>query len=147
MVTAAALTVAEELIPLMCVAVERGWGLRLVNETEFVLTLPAKDGSIVQLQVECDGYPVIPPAWHFCNPSTGQLDQRRDIPRGGGFFHGAGVICAPWNRLAYQPNGPHNDWTISDWKSNPHTGAAKTLCAMALRVAVELQGPYEGRLE
>lgn len=150
MAGAAALTVAEELLPLWCVSHARDWSLILVEPTEFILTLPAKDGSSVQLQVDCADYPGIPPAWHFRSPISGCLDLRPDIPRGGGFFHGAGVICAPWNRLAYksyEPNGPHADWLISDWKSNPHTGAATTLCAMALRIAVELQGAYEGRLE
>ena len=146
MVTAAALAVAEELLPLGSVASSRGWGLILIESTTFILNLPAKDRSLVQLLVDCDAYPAAPPAWHFRNPETGELDQRRDIPRGGTFFHSSGVICAPWNRLAYHPHGPHDNWAISDWRANPQAGGAKTLCAMALRLAVELQGPYEGRL-
>jgi hypothetical protein len=29
----------------------------------------------------------------------------------GSIFHGSGVICAPFNRLAYgEHGGPHGDW-------------------------------------
>lgn len=145
MATASELAVAEELVSLARVAVERRWGLRVLNSDTFILTFPAKDGSNIQLKVDCSDYPVLPAAWHFRNPETGALDRPQDIPRGGSFFHGSGVICAPWNRLTYKPQGPHGDWQISDWRSNPKTGGARTLCAMALRIAVELQGPYVGR--
>jgi hypothetical protein len=144
--TVAELVVAEELTPLAQVVAQRGWRLAMMNATTFVLVLPAKDGSTVQLLVECDNYPVLPPAWHFQNPDTGEIDHPPDIPRGGSFFHSSGGICAPWNRLAYTPNGPHSNWDISDWKANPKTCETKTLCAMALRIAVELRGAYAGRL-
>ena len=117
-----------------------------MDSTTFTLILPAKDGSSIQSIAECSDYPVLPPAWHFRNPESGALDQPRDTPRGGSFFHSSGVICAPWDRLAYRPQGPHGDWQISDWRSNPKAGGTRTLCAMALRIAVELRGQYEGRL-
>lgn len=145
MTTASAFAVAEELVPLAKVAAARGWELNILDAVTFTLALPAKDESTFHLLVECDDYAVLPPAWHFRNLATGALDQPGDIPRGGSFFHSAGVICAPWNRLAYKPRGPHGDWQISDWRSNPKLGGARTLCAMALRIAVELRGSYEGR--
>lgn len=148
MATATELLVAEELDPLREVAAARGWYFQLVDSTTFILRLPANDGSWVELLVKCDSYPTLPPAWHFRNPDTGVLDSPADTPRGGAFFHSNGVICAPWNRLAYSAHwsrGPHGDWTLGDWRANPQTGATKMLCAMALRIAVELQGPYEGR--
>ena len=148
MATLTELVIGEEIADLRQVAEQRGWVLTVIDEVTFSLTLLAKDESSVQLYVECDDYPTTPPAWHFRNPKTGALDEAADTPRGGQFFHSNGVICAPWNRLAYQarsPRGPHGDWTIGDWKRNSYTGATTTLAAMALRVYVELQGPYEGR--
>jgi len=116
----------------------------------FILGLPARDGSRFWLFVECDRFPAIPPAWHWFNPNTKALDQPPDTPKGGQFFHGSGRICAPWNRLAYQsvdPKGPHGDWNLANWMTNPHTGHCTTLSAMALRITSELSAStYEGRL-
>ncbi len=132
-------------MPLADVAIARGWELRVLDPTTFTLAVPAKDGSRVHLLAECNDYPVLPPAWHFRSAAAGDLDRPEDIPRGGSFFHSSGVICAPWNRLAYKPQGPHGDWQTSDWRANVKVGGARTLCAMALRIAVELQGQYDGR--
>lgn len=148
MATITELTVGEELVPLQEVAVARRWLLELVSSTVFRLTLPAKDGTDIQLEVDCDGYPEKPPAWHFRNSETGDIDQNPDTPVGGSFLHSHGVICAPWNRLAYvaeDKRGPHSDWAIGNWRDNPKTQGTKTLLAMALRVAVELLGSYEKR--
>ncbi len=148
MATATELVLGEELEDLRRNAERRGWTLEVLDTKTFILALPAKDGTWVQLLAECDDYPTSPPAWHFRNPQTGELEHPAGTPRGGGFFHSSGVICAPWNRLAYRSQwerGPHNDWTIGDWRANPSTGGAKTLSAMALRIYVELQSSYQGR--
>lgn len=142
--TVAELSVGEELGPLREIADHRGWKLEPHGSTGFVLGLPARDGSWFWLLCRCDDYPGFPPAWHWYNPETGAVDQPQDTPRGKGFLHGSGVICAPWNRLAYKaedPRGPHSDWTIGAWRTNPKTGGCKTLAAMALRISVELQAP------
>lgn len=147
--TVAQLSVDEELKPLSEAATHRGWSVERVDEVSFVLGLPARDGSSFWLLCRCAGYPGIPPAWHWYQPETRAIDQPRDTPTGGGFFHGSGVICAPWNRLAYKSEdtrGPHSDWTIGSWRSNPKTGGCKTLAAMALRIAIELKAPtFSGR--
>jgi hypothetical protein len=148
MPTVTELVVAEELAPLAEVAARRGWGLEVVDSTAFRLILPAKDGSSIQLQVDCEGYAALPPAWHYRNPDSGVLDAPADTPLGGGFLHSHGVICAPWNRLAYaqcDSRGPHNEWDIGNWKTNTNTAGTKTLCAMALRIAYELRTSYTGR--
>lgn len=148
MTTAAAAIVAEELEPLRNIAESKGWALNVRTPTAFSLGLPAKDGTTAHFMVDCDGYASQPPAWHYLNPGTGALDQPPDSPQGGGYFHASGVICAPWNRLAYtsvNPAGPHGDWQIGDWRANPQTGGTKTLAAMALRVAHELLANYTGR--
>ena len=147
--TVTALVFAEQFGHLREVAEHRGWGLKQAGGSRFVLVLPARDGSRFGLNVECDGYPGSPPAWHWCNPETGTCDLPADTPRGSGFFHGSLCICAPWNRLAYKnvnPNAPHGDWELSTWMTNPNTGVCTTLAAMALRLAVELQTTrYERR--
>lgn len=142
MATAAELTLGTELDAVRELLESRGWGL---TSPTFMLTLPAKDKSHIDFLVVCDRYPELPPAWHFRNPKTGLLDQPADTPVGGGFFHSSGVICAPWNRLAYTAPGPHPEWDIGNWRQNPKTGATTTIPAMVLRLAVELAGSYTGR--
>ncbi len=141
MATAAELSVAEELTPLREQAEWQGWPLKETDPLHFLLGLPASDGSWFYLWVDCADYPVMPPAWHWCDAEGGALGQPYCIPEGTGYFHPNNVICAPWNRLAYNQQdtrGPHSDWTIGDWKSNSYTKGCITLCAMALRLYVEL---------
>lgn len=150
MATATELVFAEQFEQLCGIAENRGWSLKQTGEPGFVLTLPARDGSRFALKVTCEDYSRTPAAWRWCNLNSGVCDQPADTPRGSGYFHSSGRICAPWNRLAYQQvdaKGPHGDWELSNWMTNPKTGNCTTLAAMALRLAVELQTPrYEGRM-
>lgn len=149
MATAAELAVAEELTALRENAALLGWDLTEIDGTTLSIGFPARDGTTFWVKVFCDRYPSQPPAWHWYNPQTELLDQPCDIPQPVGFFHHHAVICAPWNRLAYQavdPRGPHSDWTMGDWRSNHRTGACRTLSAMALRIAQELQSRLQGRM-
>lgn len=145
------LVFAEQTAHLRRIAETWGWEFKEVDGMCFVLNLPARDGSHFWLLVECDRFPLIPPAWHWYNPETKAADRPCDTPRGGSYFHSSGRICAPWNRLAYQcydPHGPHNDWALANWTANPHAGSCHTLAAMALRIFVELQSPlFAGRME
>jgi hypothetical protein len=125
-----------------------GWKLERTTPTSFILGLPAPDGTWFWLNCLCDRYAAEPPAWHWYNPDTKLLDQPKDMPKDGGFFHSNRVICAPWNRLAYKSvdaRGPHEDWQIGDWRNNPKTAGCKTLSAMAIRIAHELK-TTKGRL-
>lgn len=143
------LVFAEQFGHLREVAEHRGWSLKEIDGPGFELMLPARDGSHFGLKVLCDGYPQTPPAWRWCHPDTGVCDRPADTPRGGGYFHDSGRICAPWNRLAYKQvdaHGPHGDWQLSTWMTNPRTGSCTTLAAMALRMAVGLKSDrYQGR--
>ncbi len=142
MSTIAALTTEGELTHVRANAAARGWVLSQTDELRFILGFPASDNTIFYVFVECDDYPVKPPAWHWCDKDGAGLKDPRNVPKGTGFLHSNGVICAPWNRLAYaamDSRGPHNDWQISDWRSNSNTKGCKTLAAMALRIAVELR--------
>ena len=148
MPTVAELTVAEELVALREIAAHRGWPLKDLDALHFHLGLPASDQSHFYLLVDCDGYPVQPPAWHWCDAQGTHTDSLADRPQGSGFLHTNGVICAPWNRLAYKsvdPRGPHGDWAIGDWRQNSKTSGCTTLPHMALRTYVELNSPRFNR--
>jgi hypothetical protein len=141
--TVSELTVAEEIVAVRESARARGWTLEEPDPLHFLLGLPASDGSRFYLFVDCINYPAVPPAWHWCDALGVNRDQPRHSPGGSGFLHSAGVICAPWNRLAYKvidPRGPHAEWTLADWRNNSYTQGCKTLGAMVLRVYVELNG-------
>jgi len=122
MATATELIVAEELRHLEEVAATEGWTVARLSSESFLLGVPRKNGSA--------------------------LDDPRVIPIGGStYFHTNGVLCAPWNRLTYSTidsRGPHNDWTVGDWKSNPQTRACTTLAAMASRIAIEAKARFAG---
>jgi hypothetical protein len=146
--TVAELTVAEELVALREIAANRGWPLKELDSLHFHLGLPARDQSKFYLLVAGDHYKVQPPAWYWCDAEGAHTDRLADRPQGSGYLHANGVICAPWNRLAYKsvdPNGPHTDWAIGDWQKNSYTGGCTTLAHMALRVYVELNGPRFSR--
>lgn len=150
MPTVTDLVFAEEYKQLAEIAGNRKWQLSKYDGPSFVLGLSARDGLSYWLKVVCNNYPSIPPAWHWYNAIDEVIDHQNDTPRGaGGYFHGSGRICATWNRLAYKqvdPLGPHSDWNLSNWKSNPKTLGCTTLCAMALRIFVELASQrYHGK--
>ena len=124
----------------------RDWSFERPSQKTFRVAIPAKDGQVYHLEVECEGYGVRPPAFHWRNPTTGLLDEPCSMPAEGGYFHQSGRICAPWNRLASMAGGPHLDWVDSDWRENPRTGATRTLAAMLIRIRHELWGSnYRGR--
>lgn len=149
MTTVAELLVNEELAHLREIAERWGWTMTDRGAGEVLLGLTAKEGEAFWLLIDTTGYPVRPAAFHWSDASGSRRDDRSDTPRGGGFFHSSGRICAPWNRLAYKQvtsNGPHSDWDLAGWKTNPKTGATTTLSAMVLRVHHELRASFQGRL-
>lgn len=125
----------------------RNWPFEHVGQRCFRISLSAQDGEIFQLEVRCDKFPVLPPAFHWRNPGTGDLDQPSDAPNpNGGFFYDSHRICAPWNLLASTPGGPHTDWVPSAWREHKRTGGTVTLAAMVLRIHHELRSDrYKGR--
>lgn len=127
----------------------QGWTFEQLDSVNFTLGMPAKDGSRFTTLAKCDGFAATPPAWHWYNPGTKGIDAPRDTPLGGAFFHSAGVICAPWNRLAYKSvdaRGPHANWTIGNWMTISETGGTRTLAAMATRIAHELLTAFVKRM-
>lgn len=150
MPTAGDIIYTSELAALTKIAAARGWPLRTITDRSFLLGLRARDGFWWYLFVDCEGYKPMPAAWHWSNAEGTELDAVKVTPKGdGGYFHGSGRICAPWNRLSYKeidPAGPHGNWTLANWLNNPKNGHCRTLAAMALRAHVELNSErYKGR--
>lgn len=150
MSTAPELVYRAQMEDLESIAIARSWQIQEIDDCSFQLAFPTHYNSLCYLFVECDDFPSLPPAWHWCDKNGDKLNEPVNTPKGsGGYFHGSGRICAPWNRLSYRSvdaKGPHKDWTLSNWITNPKTGACNTLAAMALRIAVELRSPrFQGR--
>ena len=122
------------------------WEFARVGEYRFRVTLAANNGDAYQLEVDYQGFPGQPPAFHWRDPGTGKLDQLAASPTPYNYFHGSGKICAPWNRLASSGDGPHKEWVLANWQSNPYTKKTTTLSAMILRIQTELmREDYQGR--
>src|SRR5205809_818636 len=57
---------------------------------------------LVEVTVRCEGYRAVPPQWRFVRPGSDEPgNQWFPAPIGSSIFHPSGVLCAPWNRLAY----------------------------------------------
>ena len=127
-----------------------GWCFERVGPRCFRITLTAHNGDTYQVEVECDGFPVRPAAFHWRNRETGRLDARADAPEpyntGDNFFFPTGRICAPWNRLASTEGGPHQEWVQSNWMQQAETRGTVTLAAMVTRLHHELRSQrHRGR--
>ena len=127
-----------------------GWPFDLVGPRCFRVTLSARNGDVFQIEVECEGFPAQPAAFHWRNQETGQLDVLAAAPKpyiaGQNFFFSTGQICAPWNRLASTEGGPHQEWAQSNWMQQAATKGTVTLAAMVSRLDHELRSQrYIGR--
>jgi hypothetical protein len=148
--TATELLIEEEREALARNALLLGWTVEKIDAENFVVGMTARDSTEFYVYCNCTGYAATPPAWHWYDPATGERDLPKLTPKGGAFFHSNGVICAPWNRLAYKGvdgRGPHEDWTLANWHTNPKNGACRTLSAMAIRIYCELNAKsFQGRM-
>lgn len=104
-------------------------------------------GTLLEVTAEVVGFPGEPPAWRFVNPGTDEeavkFPAAGQLPgTGGSIFHGNHVICAPWNRCAYQshdPKGPHNDWSITGWQEVSGYTRALTIADMLDQIRIHLR--------
>jgi hypothetical protein len=91
-------------------------------------------------------YRVMPPEWRFVDPRNEAEIGRPAYPHPGPFPNGSilhtnGVICAPWNRLAYgDRGGPHTDWQdAASWQTTaPGSTRALTIPDMLGRIRAEV---------
>ena len=94
---------------------------RLLRERIIRAVLVQQDeGEKFYLQGSFDDYKELPPIWDWCDESwsnTGALHLSPRVdnsPFGSSMFiqhNSRGIICAPFNRLAYATHdGPHSNW-------------------------------------
>ena len=135
-------------------SIELTWHPEIL-EVRAVLTQRAT-GEKYFLAGQLDGYRAVPPAWEFRDAQWSDSRNKRNYPRAAvipgvgnsSMFHPNPVICAAFNRLAYQQNGgPHGDWGGPEqWL---HAGAgyvqAHTLGDMLAAIARDL-AYSEGRM-
>jgi hypothetical protein len=125
-----------------------GWRVNVESASRLVTacTVHPVVGLPLHVRVDCRNYPSIAPAWRF-------LDQAGESPRSaypapgqraginGSIFHGNGLVCAPWNRLAYKDyGGVHADWgAFTAWKTAaPTYTQAHTIADMLQTLSVHL---------
>lgn len=104
-------------------------------------------GALLEVTAGVDGYPALPPAWRFVNPGTDEESTRFPSPgqlpgTGGSILHGSHVICAPWNRCAYQaydPRGPHPEWSVTGWQEVIGYTRALTIADMLDQIRIHLR--------
>jgi hypothetical protein len=141
--------VEDELPPADAYALRHGWSLTWLRDDLVILAdgrHPA-DQSLLRWHADVAGYRAVPPAWSCFQQEEKDVFKRR-FPKGnalpGGassIFHGAGVICAPFNRLAFQEySGPHADWGgPADWlKVRGHVRAI-VLAEMLAQIFIHLK--------
>jgi hypothetical protein len=129
--------VAEELPAVLAWAARRpGWTVDF-NDAALhldVRTSHPATGTALRIQADLEGYRAVAPAWHFVHPDTGDAAIGGFPQSGahqliqGSIFHSNRVICAPWNRLAFQEKGgPHGDWgALTNWTTAPPATRRRT---------------------
>jgi hypothetical protein len=137
-------------------AARHGWSVE-IDAVRLALAATVRhpaDGSLLLIVADLHGYRAVPPAWRFVDPRTGQSGQSAfpaagSLPGGkGSIFHSNAVLCAPWNRLAYQSEGgPHGDWAeLANWLNVPgDVTRAGNIAEMLSAINVHL-GHSPGRL-
>ena len=141
--------VENELPALNNFAQRRGWSVSWLAVQLAVIADGKHHGDNTSVRVHADvtGYRVVPPAWRFVLPDSIEPKPHR-FPRGGtvpggvgSIFHGKGVICAPFNRLAYKEHdGMHGDWGgPENWLDVRGHVRATTLAEMLAQIVMHLR--------
>jgi hypothetical protein len=137
-----------ELPALLASAARRNWTVAWFPDALALLA----DGrfrsadSPIRLHADLANYRAVPPAWTVIPPDATASAKHRfpaggTLPGGvGSIFHNSGVMCAPFNLLAYQDHGgPHGDWGGSAaWLSVRGQVRATTLAEMLAVIAAHL---------
>ena len=124
-----------------------GWQLE-VEPGELVLRVrmlhPADQGCLL-LRGDFVGYRAVPPTWVFVDPDTEDLAPHAWPSAGlvGGqpsMFHSVGVICANFNRKAYNVDGgPHGWGGLTNWANVREGIHAENLGEMLAAIATHLR--------
>jgi hypothetical protein len=141
--------VEDELAAADAYARRHGWSLAWLKD-DLVLLLDGRhpaDQSVIRWRADVAGYRAVPPAWScFQRDEHGAFNSR--FPKGGtvpggvgSIFHSSGVICAPFNRLAFKEHsGPHGDWGgPADWLKVRGNVRATVLAEMIAQIVAHLK--------
>jgi len=109
------------------------------------------DGELYVAEFECSNYREEPPAVELLHPESGE----RGVPAA--FFqdgttliatpNSGPIICHQFNRLVYERDDVHNNWTLAGWEQD--ADEYTTLGAMIGRIYGAISDPneYQGRYE
>jgi hypothetical protein len=161
---------AKELEAVRALATKCGWNVQEITEQPPCFTVemwsrpvdgrpPGKERDKYLVRVDCDRYRMQPPAFHFIDPRTGQMNTRQSFPgrQDDSFFNesnGIVVICNEMNRSCYREAGGslHNPegerWTLANWEKyvGARSDLASMLHAIYSRITREAyNGPWEPR--
>lgn len=112
----------------------------------------ARDGEQYILVGDFDDYKAQPPLLDFEEFDTGKRGTHRAYPWSSydSFFHGDPIICAPFNRKAYQK--VHTNWQLSGWmtstEQNVQWSQYTTMASMLALIHGRLRHPekYQRRM-
>ena len=128
-----------------------GWSILWDADSLLLVVLMRStiDGERYIFEFELDDYRQLPPSIELVHPETGEVGIRRSYPGGGrGYFHNKPVICAPWNRKAYQTHGgPHSDWVMKNWASYRLNHSRLGDMLVLLQELLDDRASYTGRME
>lgn len=131
-----------------------GWEISTLNgETASfsVKMISPIDKEIFIVSIKGDNYREWPLFIDFVDPTSGLEGLKKAYPSSAdSFFHQHALICHPCSRKAYKDlKGPHGDWKLIDWESNPKIGALKDIPAIlqAIYERISQPGVYRGRLK
>jgi hypothetical protein len=105
------------------------------------------DDCLIRWRAEVADYRAMPPAWTCFQvddqgATTPRFPKAGTVEGGvGSIFHPSGVICAPFNRLAFKVHaGPHDDWGgPADWLQVRGKVRATVLAEMIAQIVVHLK--------
>lgn len=128
-------------------AARHGWQLDL-NADALVLTVrmrhPADEECLLP-RGDFAGYRALPPTWLFLDPSTEELTPHAwpsPGPVNGqpSIFHSAGIICASFNRMAYNVEGGPHEWGgLTNWANVREGIHAENVGEMLAAIATHLR--------
>ena len=137
-----------------------GWEISEIDKIQLKFTVrmvSPVDNEVFVLEVGFIDYNQLPLILDFIEPGTGTKGSLKACPKyeGDTFFHQNGLICSPCSRRAYKVfndlNGPHTDWTMSGWQTNPQVGSLTSIPAILLAIhsrivdKLNYKGPMEKR--
>lgn len=141
--------VEDELGAADAYARRHGWALTWLKD-QLVLLADARhpaDQTVIRWRAQLNDYREVPPIWTCFQMGESGIYQPRfpkagPLPGGtGSIFHTSGVICAPFNRLAFKDHsGPHDDWGgPPNWLKARATIKATVLAEMLALIVAHLR--------